>query len=187
MIHSKPADTHYPILPVVANRWSPVSYSDDPVEKEKVMSLLEAARWAPSAYNEQPWQYIVGYKGDDIHSKLSETLAEGNAWAKKAGVLMLSVAKNFFEHKHKPNRHYMHDVGMATMAMVLQATEMDLITHQMSGYSVEKARELFDLDDEHEPASMIAIGYPGRPESDEARQHDEARRERKGIEEMMLG
>lgn len=188
MIKTKPAKTDYPILPIISNRWSPIIFSDKAIKKEKVMSLLEAARWAPSSYNEQPWQYIIGYKGDKIHNKLSATLTDGNIWAKNAPVLMCSVARNFFNHEHKPNRHHLHDTGMATMALVLQATEMDLITHQMSGFDAEKIRSTFNLGEGFEPGSMIAIGYSGNSEyaTDDMKKRDSAPRQRKNLNDLIF-
>ncbi len=185
MINSKKAESDYPISNIIANRWSPVSFSAQAVEQEKINSLIEAARWAPSAFNEQPWQYIVGIKGDETHQKLVDTLAEGNDWAKDAPVLMCSVAKSFFDHKHKPNRHYMHDTGMATMNLVLQATELDLITHQMAGFDLEMIKKTFNLDEGFEPASMIAIGYAGDPKSDDMKTRDEAPRQRKNHSDLI--
>lgn len=176
MINSKPAIPDHPISEVIANRWSPLAFTDKPVEKDKVMSLLEAARWAPSSFNEQPWNYIVGHQGDEIHSKLEECLVEGNSWAKKAPILMLSIAKTFFERKHKPNRHRLHDTGAASAYMALQATELDLIMHQMAGFDDEKARQLFNISDDFEPAAMIAIGYPG----DEGKLSDDLKARQKG-------
>ncbi len=41
---SKPND-------LILNRWSPVTFSDKPVEEEKLMTLFEASRWAPSSMN----------------------------------------------------------------------------------------------------------------------------------------
>lgn len=187
MINSKTANTQHSIISVIANRWSPLAYSDKSVEKDKVESLLEAARWAPSSFNEQPWSYIVGFKGDEVHDKLGECLMDGNSWAKKAGVLMLSVAKLFFEHGHKLNRHSMHDLGMATMNLVLQATEMDLITHQMAGFDLDKSRKLFEIGEDYEPGSMIAIGYAGDVNelSEDMKQMQEGDRVRKESEEMV--
>lgn len=186
MINTKPASTDYPIMDVIANRWSPVIYSERKVEQETVESLLEAARWAPSSFNEQPWSYVVGYKGDENHQKIGETLADGNAWAKDAPVLMISVAKTFFDHKHNPNRHYMHDTGMATMNLVLQATEMDLVTHQMAGFDVDKTRELFNIPGDYEPGSVIVIGYAGDVDSapDDMKERDSASRQRKNLGDL---
>lgn len=149
------------------------------------MSLLEAARWAPSAYNEQPWQYVVGYKGYKTHQKLSEILFQGNFWAKKAGILMLSITKNFFDYNHKPNPDCLHDLGMATMNLVLQATEMDLISHQMSGYDQDKARTFFNIGSDYELSSMIAVGYPCVAQSQPIKGRDEALRERKDINDLI--
>lgn len=187
MIQDKTARTNYPVIPVIANRWSPLAYSDKPVEKEKVMSLLEAARWAPSSFNEQPWSYVVGYKGDETHAKLADCLNEGNSWAKGAGVLMLSVAKTFFDHKHKPNRHYMHDTGCAGGFMFLQATEMNLYMHQMAGYDLERARKSFGIPEDFEPAAMIAIGYPGDHDAlpDELKEREQSPRSRKSTEDLI--
>lgn len=191
MIHSKPAKTDFPILDVIKNRWSPVGFdSSRGVSREKIDSLLEAARWAPSSFNEQPWQYVIGIAGDAVHGKLADCLVEGNSWAKEAPVLMLSIAKTFFDHKHKPNRHHMHDTGAANVLMHLQATDLDLAMHQMEGFSVEKAREHFSIGDEYEPASMIAIGYPSSSVDslpDGLRERDSGERQRKPHASMLWG
>ena len=34
-----------------------------PVERDKLLSVLEAARWAPSSRNEQPWAYLLAAQG----------------------------------------------------------------------------------------------------------------------------
>lgn len=187
MINSKPAPAGHPMNDLIANRWSPIAYANKPVEEEKLKSLLEAARWAPSSFNEQPWSYIVGRKGDEFHTKLSECLAEGNNWAKESPILMLSVAKTFFDHKHKPNRHYMHDTGAASVLMAIQATDMDLVMHQMAGFDSDKARENFNINEDYEPAAMIAIGYPGDAESlpDDMKEREQTPRSRKPFEDMI--
>lgn len=189
MIQSKPAKTNYPILRAIANRWSPVIFSDEKIEEEKILLLLEAARWAPSSYNEQPWQYIIGFKGDENYKKLSESLLEGNSWAKNAPVLICSVAKKYFTRGNKLNHHHLHDTGMATMALVLQATKMDLYSHQMSGFDMEKMRTSFGIDDDLELGSMIAIGNPGNSDdaTEDMIERDSAPRERKDLESLIWG
>ena len=46
-------------IEAILTRRSVRRYTDQPVSKETVKSLLEAAMNAPSAGNQQPWQYIV--------------------------------------------------------------------------------------------------------------------------------
>ena len=58
-IITKTAKTDYPISDLISRRWSARAFSTKPVEKSKLLSILEAARWAPSSRNEQPWRYIV--------------------------------------------------------------------------------------------------------------------------------
>ncbi|MGL5879530.1 MAG: nitroreductase family protein, partial [Xenococcaceae cyanobacterium] len=52
---TKLANTQYPVDELLKKRWSPIAFSNQPIEPEKLNSLLEAASWAASSYNEQPW------------------------------------------------------------------------------------------------------------------------------------
>ena len=49
---SKPAPADHPILDAIVERWSPLAFSDQPIEPEKIATMFEAARWAPSSFNE---------------------------------------------------------------------------------------------------------------------------------------
>lgn len=148
---------------LIARRWSPHAFSDRGVEPERLASLFEAARWAPSCYNEQPWRFLVAAKHDRAeYEKLLGCLVDANrAWAQNAPVLVLSVASLRFARNGKPNRHAMHDTGLAVENLVIQACAMGLVVHQMAGFDVDAARTRFEIGDAYEPAAMIAIGYPG--------------------------
>src|SRR5437763_6149166 len=111
---SKRAVTEYPILELLAERWSPRAFSDRKVEPEKLRSMLEAARWAASCFGDQPWRFVIATRDDqEGFEKLASCLLPGNAWAKSAPVLMLSVAATKFAHNGSPNRFGPHDVGLA--------------------------------------------------------------------------
>jgi nitroreductase len=85
------------------------------------------------------------------------------AWAAKAPLLTLSVARTFFERNGKPNAYAHYDVGLAVGQMLIQATSMGLVVHQMAGYDKERARDLLKIPGGYEPVAMIAIGYQGDP------------------------
>jgi nitroreductase len=159
----KPADTQHPIHDLIKRRWSPRAFSDQQIEAEKLHMLLEAARWAPSSNNEQPWRFIVANKDHETEwNRLLACLVEGNRkWAYRAPVLILSVASLNFQDDSTPNRHALHDTGMAVENLVLQATALGLATHQMAGFDVEKARADLKIPSGYEPVAMIAVGYPG--------------------------
>jgi len=158
----KPAATDYPIEELLRRRWSPRAFSDQPVESEKLLTLFEAARWAPSSFNEQPWSFIVASKQNkEEHALLLSCLMERNQqWAQRAPILMASVAKLDFERTGKTNRHAAHDVGLAMGNILVQATALGLVVHQMAGFYPEKVRQIYDVPEGFEPLTVIAIGYP---------------------------
>ncbi len=186
----KPADTTYPIHEVLRQRWSPRAFADRPVEPERLRSLLEAARWAPSSNNEQPWSFLIATREQpEEFAKLLDCLVEGNRiWAQHAPVLMLSLAKLRFADDGDPNRHALHDVGLAAANLVVQATASGLQVHQMAGFQMEKARAAFQIPENYEPVAALAIGYPGDPASlpDRLRARELAPRKRKLLSEFVF-
>lgn len=159
----KPAETHAPIHDLLARRWSPRAFDERSVESNALNSLFEAARWAPSSSNEQPWRFVVATKENPAaYDRLLACLLEGNRkWACRAPVLMLSVARLSFEDEDKPNRHALHDTGMALENLLLQATALGLVAHSMAGFDVDKARVDLQIPAGFEPVAMVAVGYPG--------------------------
>ena len=159
----KPARADRPIIQLMRRRWSPRVFEDREVERSTILTLLEAARWAPSCFNEQPWRYLV-FDGSDREAleRARACLVEGNAWALKSPVLMVSVARNNFSKNEAPNRTAQHDVGLASEDLVLQAVASGLAAHQMAGFDVERTRTEFGIPGDYTPIAMIAIGYPYR-------------------------
>ena len=187
---SKRAPADHPIHDVVADRWSPYVYADTPVDASTVASLLEAARWAPSSYNEQPWRYLVGFKGDDAWQAIFDSLMAANqAWAEPAGVLMVSVASMRYARNDKPNAHAWHDVGLATGNLLAEATARGLLAHQMGGFSPDVVRERFGVPEHYAPIAAIALGHHGDPAAaaEELAQRESGARSRRPLVEMAFG
>jgi len=186
----KPAPVDHPIEEILKRRWSPRAFSDRIVERDKLQRMFEAARWAASSFNEQPWSFIVATKEKpDEYAALLSCLTEKNQqWARRAPVLMVSVAKLNFEKNGKPNRHAFHDVGMAVSNLIVQATGLGLYVHQMAGFSVETVRETYGVPEGFEPVAAIAIGYPDDPNilAEQFRQQEVGPRQRKPIESFIF-
>lgn len=162
----KPAPADHPILDAFRERWSPLAFSNQPIEEAKIAVLFEAARWAPSSYNEQPWRYVYATIDCGTERTIMESLLDsGNAWAKHAFLLAVSFAKKTFSFDGKDNRHALHDVGAASAYLALQCPSLGLIGHQMAGFKADEANTLLGVPDDFIPGSMIAIGYPGDPAS----------------------
>ncbi len=184
----KPAETQFPLHDLLKRRWSPRAFSDQPMGRDQLHALLEAARWAPSSSNEQPWRFIVATKAEPMdYDRLLACLMEGNRkWAFRAPVLMLSVARMAFEEDGRPNRHAFHDVGLATENLLLQAAALGLVAHPMAGFDIEQARADLKIPSGYEPVAMIAVGYPGELSvlPDYLQQRELKPRERKPLTEI---
>jgi len=177
------APTKYPVHDLIRKRWSPRAFAAKIPSNETLQSLLEAARWSASSSNEQPWRFLIATQDHpDAFAKVLSCLVEGNqVWAKAAPVLMLSFVKKTSSRNGGPNRVALHDVGLATAQIFLQATSMGLVTHAMGGIELEKIRTTYDLPADFDPVAAIAIGYPGDPEKlpEPLRQREKNPRERK--------
>ena len=190
MSHGKPAVTRHPIHPLLAERWSPRAFADRSVDLETLGSLLEAARWAPSSNNEQPWRFLVARREDGpLFQRILGCLVPGNqAWARNAPVLLLALARLRRERDGAPNRLALYDVGQAVAHLTFQASALGLVVHQMAGIEVDKIRADFALPAELEPATAVAVGYPGDPATlpDRLREREALPRERKSLDEIVL-
>lgn len=153
--------------------------SGDPVPREAVLSLLEAARWAPSSGNGQPWRFVWALRGTPAFDALLATLVPGNReWAHRAGALVL-VAARTVRDDGKPWASAPFDAGAAWMALALQGTISSLVVHAMGGFDRDAARAAAALPGGVEPQAVVAIGLPGRvedlPEKHRAREEPNGR------------
>ncbi len=164
-MHVKSASNDYPIHPHLKERWSPRAFDNRFIEPEKIRSLFEAARWSPSAGNIQPWYFILGLKGTETFENITKTLDEFNLlWAPRVPMLFITVAS-----KVNSNGDYNHtalyDLGQSIAHLTFQAMEEGLYVHQMSGFYPEIAKTLFDIPENYEPVTVVAVGYMGRADT----------------------
>ena len=187
----KQANPDHPINELIARRWSPYVFADRPVSTEDLRSAFEAARWAASSYNEQPWSYIVAVKHDeDAFQTLLSCLVEGNqGWASAAPVLAIGCTNLKFTRNGQPNAAAVHDLGLASANLTLEATARGLFVHQMIGILPDKARELYRIPEGIQPVTGLAIGYAAdlNTRSSEYQARDLASRGRKTLSQFVFG
>lgn len=187
----KQASLDHPVHSLLAERWSPCAFAEQPVPLQDLLSLFEAARWAPSSYNEQPWNYIVATKEtpEEFQRLLSCLNEKNQLWASKAPVLALGIAKLTLQSGEMPNRAAVHDLGLAAGNLLLEATSRGLSVHQMIGILPDKARQLYAIPQGYEVMTGIAIGYRGDPQTlpEAIRKRDLAPRQRKPLSAFVFG
>ena len=179
------------IMPVLTQRRSPRAYTSKAVPAEVVEQIFTAASSAASCYGEQPWRYILGSQetSPEAFQKILGGIMEFNqAWAKKAPILAVGVAKLTFSHDNNANGWAKYDVGQATATLAVEATELGLQIHQMAGFSPDALRTAFSIPEGFEPVVVFTLGYPG-PASDlpdPIREREEAPRTRKPLAEFLF-
>ena len=187
----KAAAPDHAIHELLARRWSPYAFADRPVPEDDLRSLFEAARWAASSYNEQPWSYLVATKADpEAFERLLSCLVEGNqVWAGAAPVLALGCTSLRFALNDKPNAAAVHDLGLASASLTLEATARGLFVHQMIGILPDQARALYRIPEGVQPLTGLAIGYPADPVTlpEKYRGRDLTPRTRKPLAEFVFG
>ena len=188
----KTAKTDYAIIPQITERWSPRAFADMPVEKEKILQLFEAARWAPSSINEQPWRFIISFKGEEGYKAMFEGFNEWNQkWAWTAPVIVTTCVKKTFTKNDSPNKHAWHDLGLAMGNLLAQATHLGLQVHQMAGINTGILYKNLHINpDEYEIVTMFTVGYQNfdrLSELDEQyHESEKAIRTRKGLDEILF-
>ncbi len=154
-----PREYAYDIMPEIQARYAVRSFTAEPVDRDALLPLLEAARYAPSCYNEQPWRFILG-DTPQTHEKLAQSLVAGNAWAKEAPVLILALCTKNFVYDGRVNPYAQFDTGAAVGFLQLEAVRRGYAVHCMAGFRQEQLRETFAIPADLDIITMIALGKP---------------------------
>jgi len=178
------------VLPVIHHRWSPRSFADKAISSTDLHKIFEASRWSASSYNEQPWRYLVGFKGDATYEKIFSTLVPFNqAWAKTAPILILGFASTKFAHNGADNGYGLYDLGAASSLLTLQAAQLGIRTHSMAGFDQAAALAAFEVPADYAVGAVIALGYQGEPAelgNEQMIAMEGTPRERKPLSEIVL-
>jgi len=152
--------------PVLARRWSPTRFDrEHRLGTAEVEVLLDAARWAPSAGNSQPWAFVVGRRGDDVHTRLVRHLAASAArWAPDAAVLVANLAHRYVEDTDWEYSEFAHyDLGQAVAHLSFQAHAMGLSVRQFRAFDRDAIAAEFAVPSHWEVTTMSAIGRAATP------------------------
>lgn len=179
-----------PLVEPVADRRSHRAFAERPLPDAVLASLFEAARWAPSSNNLQPWRFVLARAGTPAFERLAGALRPGNAWAKRAPVLVLGAARTMLIHPRKPprpNPRPLLELGLALGNLLAQATALGVATHPMGGFDVDAAGEAMGVEDGFRVGIVVALGWPGDPQDldPELRAKELRPRERRPLREIV--
>jgi nitroreductase len=127
------------------------------ITKELLEDLAKCAQITASCFNNQPWQYVFVYEPKMLE-KMHEALSSGNEWAQKASLIIVVLGKKEDDCVIHDRIYYRFDIGMATSAMILRATELGLVAHPIAGYSPKKTRAVLDIPDNVDVIALVIVG-----------------------------
>jgi nitroreductase len=154
----------HPVEPLFLDRWSPRSFTGEPVPDTVLLSAFEAARWAPSALNAQPWRFLVARHGDEHWEEFVALLMPRNAlWAGKASALIMILSELRVARRGEvvDNISHSFDAGAAWTNFAHQALLLGWHTHGIGGFDRQAARERLDIPEDLAVETMVAIGRLG--------------------------
>ena len=133
-------------------------YADRPVAAEELDRILEAGRRAPSSRNQQPWDFVLVTDRDRLAELATVWQGAGHVARSAATVALVTPA----DSAQADSAQY--DLGQATMAMMLAATDLGIGTGHSAVADQDLAREVLGLPGDRRCAYLLALGYPaGRP------------------------
>lgn len=154
----KTAITAAPVLPAIADRWSPRAYDENyEISKHDLLSILEAGRWAPSANNGQPWRFSVVTKEDKLAEALLASFGRNADWARRASAHIVISAMSTKEDG-TPWLTAGFDSGLAAQNMMLQTQELGLHAHPIGGVDRDAMREVLNIPADQNIIVVLVIG-----------------------------
>ena len=152
----------------------------EPVGRNKIEKILEAASWAPSPLNLQPWEFIVVTSNDVKEKLFSEAQRcikwaldrSGWDWLRKYNADFLRSAPVIIAIVGDPRKTgvdmfleeggvgYQHACAAAIQNMNLAAYSLGLGSLWFTFFEKESVREILGIGANRTPIALICIGRP---------------------------
>lgn len=139
-------------IDALRTRRSVRSFTDQPVPKDVVETLIDCGRFAATAINIQPWDFVV-VTDEKTRQRIADATDHGKHVA-QAPVCVVVFCKS--------TQYYLEDGCAATENILVAARAMGLgscwIAAEKKAYA-ESLRTMLGAPDGYKAVSIIAIGY----------------------------
>ncbi|MBS9534965.1 nitroreductase family protein [Mycobacterium sp. M1] len=131
-------------------------YRSEPIPVADLNRIAEAGRRAPSAKNRQPWDFVI--VTDRARLEQLATVWQGAGHIATAAAAFALVVPTPPDERRRLTDQY--DLGQATMAMMIAATDLGIGTAHSGVGDQDAARAILGVPDDHLVSYLIGIGYP---------------------------
>jgi nitroreductase len=141
-------------MEVLRKRRSIREYSPQPIAKEALEKIIDAARFAPTARNIQPWQFVAVTQPQTL--KKLAALAGQNA-------PFLAQAQACIAVFCEETKYYLEDGSAATVNILLAAADLGIGSCWVAGDKkpyCQDVQKLLAVPQAYKLASLVSLGYP---------------------------
>ena len=149
-------------LEVIHNRKSVRHFTNQPVSKEQIETLLKAGMAAPTAVNRQPWVFYVV-----TQREILDSLSQQLPYAKMLSQVQTAIVVCGDMEKAgnlKEKGYWVQDCAAATENILLAAESIGLGAVWTASYPYDDRTEVvikaLNLPVNHVPLNVIPVGYP---------------------------
>jgi nitroreductase len=143
---------------LIKKRYSVRGYKPDPIEDEKLQTVLEAARIAPTAANRQPFHIIIIHTED--RKEELRRIYDRDWFVQAPLVVVVCGEQTKAWVRHDKANYGVVDAAIVMDHLILEATNQGLGTCWIGAFDAQAAREILGLPEGIDPVVMTPIGYP---------------------------
>ena len=154
------------LMELIKGRRSIRAYDSKPVEKEKIVAVLEAARLAPSARNRQKWRFIV-VTDPALREKMLDACNNQQFMKQAPAIIVACGTEPLFMSCEQPADTI--DVSIAFSFIILKAYEEGLGTCWLGNFNKDKVKAVLGIPDDVSVVAVTPLGYPSENPAARAR------------------
>jgi nitroreductase len=138
----------------ITSRRNVRSFADRPIPAADLGQILEAGRRSPSSQNWQPWDFILVTDREQLRELAKVWRGASHVAESAATIVVIGPAADNEFHRAQL------DLGQATMAMMLAATDLGIGSCHAGVADLQLARRLLGFPEDRTWALLISLGYP---------------------------
>lgn len=144
-------------IQAITTRRSVREFTEEPVSREELDGLVEAARWAPSGLNNQPWRFVVVTDRALIEEISRMTRYRGVLHGAAAAIAVFMSAEDSYDRTKD-----LLACGAAVQNLLLAAHEEGLGACWLGEILARRAdvEALLEVSDDLELVAVVAVGRP---------------------------
>lgn len=160
---SAPEPTGNAVYANILERTSIRSYTEAPVSRETLDTLVRAGMAAPTAMDLRPWKFVV-IDDKSVLALLGNNLPNAPMAAGAAAAICVCGDTAITDREGRPSQYWVQDCSAASENILLCATGLGLGAVWTGVYPGEdrvgKVADILNLPDNLVPLNVIFIGYP---------------------------